>query len=138
MCFALLERMKKFPLFVFCLAALLTTGLTGCAGGHSSRTPELLSAAGFVPKTPKTDKQKEVYDDIASDQLLTGKVNGQRLYGYKDEDKGVVYVGDQSQYAAYKRLAQKDKTSDTGLTATEMNPETIKQYRTLVPYGYWR
>ena len=117
-------------------AWILSIGLTGCAMMDSGPRTDLLSSAGFIPKKPVTEKQRDAFDDLDNERMLTGVINGQRLYGYKDEDQGVLYVGDAKQYQNYQRLAAKEKELRKNVVAAEMDQETLKQYRVLVPYGY--
>jgi len=128
--------MKKIGRLGFLLAVLALTGCAATKPQYSANEPKLLSEAGFTPKTPKTDKQKEAYDDLNSHELVKGKVNGQQLYGYKDPEAGVIYVGSDKQYRTYLKLAEKERVP--AMTATEMDPEIVARYKALVPYGYWR
>src|SRR6266481_10064592 len=80
-------------------------GLTGCAGMGSSNTESLLSAAGFVVRTPQTDRQKQIYAALPAYKVERATVNGKAFYVYKDEKKGVAYIGREAEYQRYQQLA---------------------------------
>jgi len=132
--------MKKISLLSLCLVVpiLAAALLSGCAGMSASVTEDLLSASGFNIKTPETPKQKEIYDGLQPYKMETGIINGKRLYGYKDEKKGVVYVGGEQQYQTYQRLLVERNIANQNMMAAQMNQMTVQRYAMFVPYGYRR
>jgi hypothetical protein len=132
--------MKKLPLIAFCLLSslILSAGLSGCASMGASNTVSLLSAAGFSMKQPENAKQQEIYNKLTPYKMETGMVNGKRLYGYKDEKKGVVYVGEETEYQAYKRLLVQQNIAADNMMAAQMDAMTMQRYSVFSPYGYYR
>ena len=123
--------------FLFSLF-LLSALLCGCASTGAYNTESMLSAAGFTVKTPKNAQEQAIYDKLKAYKMETGVVNGKRLYGYKDEKKGVVFVGGEEQYQAYQRLAIQQNIATERMRAAQMDALTVQQYRSFAPYGYRR
>ncbi|HZD94828.1 MAG TPA: hypothetical protein VE133_11275, partial [Candidatus Sulfotelmatobacter sp.] len=59
--------------------------LAGCASMTSANTESLLSAAGFLVRTPQTPKQQQIYAALPPYQVQRATVNGKVFYVYKDE-----------------------------------------------------
>jgi hypothetical protein len=107
--------------------------LAGCTTMQPASQESLLQQAGFQSRTPTTAKQKAVYAKLPANQLHRVTVNGRTIYGYKDEKAGVVWVGNEAQYAHYKQLAAKANLRADQITPAEAKLEK-KDYHT---YSSW-
>src|SRR4051812_9727719 len=89
-----------------CLLGLLLPLLTfsGCASLDAPNQASLLTAAGFRTRIPETPKQKELYGAAEPYKLLSFSVKGKILYAYKDEKKGVAYIGGEAEHSRYQQL----------------------------------
>jgi hypothetical protein len=94
--------------------------LVGCAAMESASQESLLQKAGFQSRTPTTEKQKAAYQKLPVYQLHRITLKGRTVYAYKDEKAGVVYLGDQAQYAQYKQLAANAKLKEEQITPAEI------------------
>jgi hypothetical protein len=113
--------MKSTALLFAAIATALCGFLfSGCASMDADRE-SLLSAAGFVSRTPETAKQRELYAAAPAYKLQRGTVNGKVFYAYKDEKKGVAWVGDEAAYQRYHKLAVQRQIAEDQLAAAEMN-----------------
>ena len=110
--------MKK--LIFLLLSSLL---LASCAGVGSSNTERLLSASGFQPKKPQTEKQTELYDSMEPYKLYNKEIKGEMLYGYKDPKQGVVYVGGPKEHEQYQKYAVEQQLAQDQRVAAEMQVE---------------
>ena len=60
-------------------------------------------------------------------------MNGRTIYGYKDEKAGVVWVGNEAQYAHYKQLGAK-----ANLKADQITPaEAALEKQDMHTYSSW-
>ena len=117
------------------ICALLA--LAGCAGIDAANKEPLLSAAGFVVRTPETPKQKELYASAPANQLERIAVNGKVFYAYKDEAKGVAYVGGEAEYQRYQQLAVQQRIARDNYMAAEMNRDMATGwYGAYGPYAF--
>jgi hypothetical protein len=83
----------------------------------------LLSAAGFVSRTPETAKQRELYTAAPPYKVQRASMNGRVFYAYKDEKGGVAWVGDEAAYQRYQQLAIKQQIARDNYAAAEMSRE---------------
>ena len=120
--------MKTKHSVLIVLIALLA--LAGCASVEKANTESLLSAAGFRVRTPDTAKQKEIYAALAPSKVQRATINGKVFYVYKDEPKGIAYVGREPEYQRYKQLAIEQRIAQDNYMAAEMNsmysPEMVR------------
>ena len=108
------------PILAIILASLVGVLFSSCAGTGSSGTESLLSAAGFVTRSPENAKQKELYDQLPAYRVHRGTYKGKVIYAYKNEREGIAYVGNEAAYQRYQQLAvQRRIASD--YAAAEMN-----------------
>jgi uncharacterized protein YfaQ (DUF2300 family) len=107
--------------------------LAGCTTMQPASQESLLQQAGFQSRTPTTAKQKAVYAKLPANQLQRVTVNGRTIYGYKDEKAGVVWVGDEAQYAQYKQLAVKAKLKEEQFTPAQ----TALEAKDVHTYNQW-
>ena len=108
--------------------------LAGCTTmGTAASQESLLQQAGFQSRTPTTAKQKAIYAKLPANQLHRVTVNGRTIYGYKDAKAGVVWVGNETQYAHYKQLAAK-----ANLKADQITPaEAALEAKDVHTYSQW-
>ncbi|MGC4016483.1 MAG: hypothetical protein QM755_18470 [Luteolibacter sp.] len=117
--------MKTIRSLALMLAVIVTGTLySGCAGAGSSSTESTLSAAGFVSRTPETTQQRQLFDALPSYQLHRGTWKGKTLYAYKDEKKGLAFIGDESAYQRYQQLAVQQRIANDYRSAAEMNRDS--------------
>ena len=107
-------------------------GLAGCAEMEKSNTVSLMSAAGFRARTPETAKQKEIYAALPPNRMQHATVKGKVFYLFKDEAKGIAYVGGESEYQRYKELAIKQRIARDAYLAAEMQRDAAWSW-----YGAW-
>ena len=94
-----------------------------CAGMGSSNTKRLLSASGFQPRKPSNEKQTALYERMEPYKLYNKEIDGKMLYGYKDPEQGVVYVGGPKEHEKYQELAVKQQIAQDQRVAAEMQME---------------
>ena len=109
-------------------AGIVLSGLAGCASVGSSNTESLLSAAGFVVRTPQTAKQKQIYAALPAYKVHRATVNDKVFYVYKDEKAGVAYVGHEPEYQRYKQLAIQQQIAQDQYMAAELDRESALQW----------
>lgn len=95
--------------------------MSGCASTTASNTEPLLSAAGFSSRTPENAKQRELYEQLPPYKVQRGTYQGKVMYAYKDEKKGVAYVGDEAAYQRYQKLAIERRIARDNYEAAQMN-----------------
>ncbi|MCH7228449.1 hypothetical protein [Haloferula sp. A504] len=105
------------------IALVLTLVLASCAGMGSSNTKRLLSASGFQPRKPANEEQTALYDRMEPYKLYNKEMNGKMVYGYKDSDQGVVYVGGAEEHEKYQRLAVEQQIARDQRAAAEIEME---------------
>ena len=86
---------------------------------ESASQESLLQKAGFQSRTPTTAQQKAAYAKLPANQLHQVTLKGRTLYGYKDEKAGVVWIGNEAQYAQYKQLATNAKLQQEQITPAQ-------------------
>ncbi len=96
---------------------------SGCASTGASNHESLLSAAGFREKTPQTAKQRELYAEAPAYHVQHFNFKGHSVYVYKDEGKGVVWIGGETEYQRYQQLALRQRVAQENYVAAEMNAE---------------
>ena len=115
-----MKAQQSIPkLFLGSLLAICALVLAGCAAMESASQESLLQKAGFQSRTPTTAEQKAAYAKLPAYQLHRGTLKGRTLYGYKDEKAGVVYVGNQAQYAQYQQLAKNARLKEEQITPAQ-------------------
>ncbi len=113
-------RNSHIVTFVATLAGAIL--LAGCASMGSSNTKSLLSAAGFITRTPETQKQKDIYASLPPYKVQRATVPGKGVfYVYKDEKAGIAYIGRELEYQRYQRLAVQQQIAQDQYMAAEMD-----------------
>ena len=117
-----MNRIKRFSTsFTILLLVVALAGFEGCASMDASNTESLLSAAGFRTRTPSTPKQQALYSQLTPYKLERRTKNGKVLYTYADKQKGIVYIGGETEYQQYKRLALQQSIAQSQLEAAQIN-----------------
>jgi hypothetical protein len=115
-----MKNQQSVPkLFLGSVLAICALVLAGCAAMQPASQESLLQQAGFQSRTPTTAVQKAVYAKLPANQLHRITLKGRTLYGYKDAKAGVVYVGNEAQYAQYKQLATKANLKEDQITPAQ-------------------
>jgi hypothetical protein len=113
-------------------------GIGGCASMDASNQESMLSAAGFRVRTPQTPRQRELYAATPAYKVQHAVVNGKVFYAYKDERKGVAYVGGEAEYQRYQQLAVQQRIAQDNYMAAEMNRDAAwGWYGAWGPRGLW-
>jgi len=110
--------------FAFLIASWVAFGglfTSGCASMGASTTEPLLSAAGFISRTPQNAKQQELYNQLPPYKVHRATYKGKVMYAYKDEKKGLAYIGDEAAYQRYQKLAVERRIARDNYEAAEMN-----------------
>lgn len=130
--------MKAITTLCLLLSALLAGLFTsGCASMNASSTEPLLSAAGFVSRTPQNAKQQELYNAMPAYKVHRGEYKGKVIYAYKNEAKGMAYVGDEAAYQRYQQLAVQRQIASDNYMAAQMNRDmAYGWYGAYGPYVY--
>lgn len=136
--------MRTFASLIATIAFLAgSLFLSSCASTGASSTEPLLSAAGFKSRTPENTKQQELYNQLQPYKVQRGEYKGKVMYAYKDEAKGVAYVGDEAAYQRYQKLAVERRIAQENYQAAQMNRDlAYGWYGAYGPYygyrrGYW-
>lgn len=128
-----MKTWKLLPL----LAALIALA-AGCASWNAPNTEALLSAAGFVTKTPSTPKQQAFYDALPPFDIQRDTIKGNVIYVYADKTAGIVYFGNQQAYQKYQQLSLKQQVAEDQLSAAEMEEDAALDWSTWGPWdGFW-
>jgi|688.fasta_scaffold199754_3 hypothetical protein len=124
----------KSKIILYLSAMLAAIALVGCASTGSSNTKSLLAASGFRERTPETTKQKEIYATTEAYKVQRITANGKTFYAYKDEKSGTAWVGDETSYQEYKKLAIQQRIAQQEYQAAEMRRDAA--YGWHGAYGY--
>ena len=100
------------------LAIAVVAGFSGCAGTQVQSKESLLIAAGFHTRTPSTQEQWAMYNQMTPYKLERNTPKGKALYTYADKQKGVVYIGGDNAYQRYKQLAVQQSIEQKELEAS--------------------
>jgi hypothetical protein len=118
------------------IACLVALGgaftLANCASANAASKEATLSAAGFRVFTPQTARQQELYAGAPSYKVQRGNANGKVFYFYKDEDKGVAYVGGEAEYQRYQQISIQKRIAQDNYMAAQMNQQSAYGW-----YGAW-
>ena len=98
------------------------------AGMGSSNAESLLTAAGFRVRTPETPKRKQIYATLPAYKVERATVNGKVFYVYKDEKKGVAYIGREAEYQRYQQLAVQQQIAQQQYMAAELDRQAALNF----------
>jgi uncharacterized membrane protein len=96
-------------------------GFSGCAGTQAQNKESLLTAAGFRTRTPSTQEQWAMYNQMTPYKLERNTLNGKTVYTYADKQKGVVYIGGDKAYQSYKQLGIQQSLAQKEIEASYSN-----------------
>ena len=120
---------SKTPIILLSLASgIVLFAFGGCASVGSTNTESLLSAAGFVVRTPQTDRQKQIYAALPAYKVERATVKDKVFYVYKDEKAGVAYVGHEPEYQRYKQLAVQQQIAQEQYMAAELDRQAALNF----------
>ena len=71
------------------LTIAVVAGFSGCAGTQVQSKESLLIAAGFHARTPSTQEQWAMYNQMTPYKLERNTPKGKALYTYADKQKGL-------------------------------------------------
>ena len=100
------------------LIIAFVAGFSGCAGTQVQNKESLLIAAGFHTRTPSTQEQRAMYDQMTPYKLERNTPKGKALYTYADKQKGIVYIGGDKAYERYKQLRMQQSNAQKELEAS--------------------
>jgi hypothetical protein len=103
------------------LIIAVVAGFSACAGTQVQNKESMLSAAGFRVRTPSTQEQWAMFNQMTPYKLERNTFKGKALYSYADKQKGVVYVGGDKAYQRYKQLGLQRSTAQNELEASYSN-----------------
>lgn len=129
-------KMKRTTVLWILILVLGQSLFPGCAAMERKKaasTEDLLIAAGFTTKQPATPQDLASLQSMTPLKLLKTTRDGKVMYVYPDPyNCKCVYVGNEKQYAEYRRLSIERNIAEENLAAAEM-----WQYGP-APYGwYW-
>jgi hypothetical protein len=132
--------MKNIVTWIVALSAAITgLFLSSCASMDSSNQQSMLSAAGFVVRTPENANQRKLYDELTPYKIHRATYNGKVIYAYKNEKEGVAYVGNEAAYQRYQQIAIQKRIASDYYQAAEMNRSAAYGwYGAYSPYVYGR
>ena len=125
---------KSCTILILATVATTLTLLSGCAEMEATNTKSLLSSSGFHVRTPQTAQQKEIYAQLTNQRVERVSYKGKTVYVFKDEQKGVAYVGREQEYQKYRQLCIQQQVAQDYYNAVEMN--RMWAYRYYGAYGY--
>jgi hypothetical protein len=100
------------------LTIAVVAGFSGCAGTQVQNKESLLTAAGFHTRTPSTQAQWAMYNQMTPYKLERNTLKGKALYTYADKQKGIVYIGGDKAYERYKQLRIQQSIAQKELEAS--------------------
>jgi len=100
------------------LTVAVVAGFSGCAGTQVQSKESLLIAAGFHTRTPSTQEQWAMYNQMTPYKLERNTPKGKALYTYADKQKGIVYIGGDKAYERYKQLRIQQSIAQNELEAS--------------------
>jgi len=123
-----LMRSKTSIILLSLASGIVLFAFGGCASVGSTNTESLLSAAGFVVRTPQTDRQKQIYAALPAYKVERATVKGKVFYVYKDEKAGVAYVGHEPEYQRYQQLAVQQQIAQEQYMAAELDRQAALNF----------
>ena len=103
------------------LIIAVVVGFSCCADTQVQNKESLLTAAGFRTRTPSTQEQWAMYNQMTPYKLERNTRNGKTVYTYADKQKGVVYIGGDKAFQSYKHLGIQQSLAQKELEAYYSN-----------------
>ena len=105
---------------------LLPLLLAGC---HSLlKKEELLSEAGFRTVTPASPAQTAHLESLPQGRIFPVIKHGETLFLLADAKQKSLFIGNQSQYQAYKQLRLKNQLSEDKLATKSLNADSSAEW----------
>ena len=123
-----LMKSKTSIILLSLASGIVLFALGGCASVGSTNTKSLLSADGFVVRTPQTDRQKQIYAALPAYKVDRATVKDTVFYVYKDEKAGVPYVGHEPEYQRYQQLAIQQQIAQEQYMAAELDRQAALNF----------
>ena len=123
-----LMKSKTSIILLSLASGIVLFALGGCASVGSTNTESLLSAAGFVVRTPQTDRQRQIYAALPAYKVERATVKDKVFYVYKDEKAGVAYVGHEPEYQRYQQLAVQQQIAQEQYMAAELDRQAALNF----------
>ena len=123
-----LMKSKTSIILLSLASGIVLFALDGCSSVGSTNTKSLLSAAGFVVRTPQTDRQKQIYAALPAYKVERATVKDKVFYVYKDEKAGVAYVGHEPEYQRYQQLAIQQQIAQEQYMAAELDRQAALNF----------
>ena len=123
-----LMKSKTSIILLSLASGIVLFALGGCASVGSTNTESLLSAAGFVVRTPQTDRQRQIYAALPAYKVERATVKDKVFYVYKDEKAGVAYVGHEPEYQRYQQLAIQQQIAQEQYMAAELDRQAALNF----------
>ena len=112
--------MKKFlPVFLILL-------IPGC--NSLQKKEQLLGAAGFRSVTPSTPAQIAKLKSLPQGHLTPITKNGKTLFVLADAKQNRLFVGNQSQYQAYKQMRLQNQLAEDKLATADLNADASMEW----------
>jgi len=118
--------------------ALLLAGCAAIESRQAARTEDLLSAAGFHMIPADKPERIQALNTMKPRSLSIVVRNKKTYYVYPDPTNcGCLYVGQEPQYQAYKRLEIEQQIADENMMAAEANRDAAMDWGIWGPWGPW-
>ncbi|HWX17267.1 MAG TPA: hypothetical protein VNY07_11820 [Chthoniobacterales bacterium] len=122
------------------LAVVALVSLLGaCATTASPRAENVLLSAGFKAKVATTAKQRQELQTLPEGKVSPVRQKGKTFYVYPDAPHNQIYVGNKTQYQAYKHLRAQHRdwpgpfvTKDYNAMGDEV---TVREFHGWAPLG---
>src|SRR5882724_2886649 len=93
-------------------AVVLVAMAVGCTSTQTQSKENLLVAAGFKVIVPRTAAQQQKLQALPADKVTLVQKDGKTYYVFPDAANNQAYVGDPTQYQAYKQLRLENKLAN--------------------------
>jgi hypothetical protein len=122
------------------LAVVALLSLFGaCATTASPRAENVLLSAGFKAKVATTAKQRQELQTLPEGKVSPVRQKGKTFYVYPDAPHNQIYVGNKTQYQAYKHLMAQQRASAGAFVTKDYNAMgdgvTVREFHGWAPLG---
>jgi len=120
------------------IAAVITAGCAAIRNMKAQQTEEILAAAGFQMKLADTPEKLARLQALRQQKLVPHQRDGEVYYVYADAGGcKCIYVGNETAYQQYQKLALEEKIADEQREAASMNEAAAMDWNTWGPWGPW-
>jgi len=106
---------------------LLLGLLAGCAT-NTTKTPDLLAAAGFQPAIADTPQKQALLKTLPTGQLSLITWKGKSFYVQPDVPNNRAFVGTPKEYQTYQQLRLAKQLSNDNLMAAQMDQDAMYRW----------